>query len=58
MLGWTGVLNYTLEFAQTHVHWEKAMAVHSSALAWKIPWMDEPGGLQSMGSLRVQDATE
>ena len=53
MLGWTGVLNYTLEFAQTHVHWEKAMAVHSSALAWKIPWMDEPGGLQSMGSLGV-----
>ena len=32
---------------------EKAMAPHSSALAWKIPWMEEPGGLQSMGSLRV-----
>ena len=32
---------------------EKAMAAHSSALAWKIPWMEEPGGLQSMGSLRV-----
>ena len=29
------------------------MAPHSSALAWKIPWMGEPGGLQSMGSLRV-----
>ena len=29
------------------------MAPHSSTLAWKIPWMDEPGGLQSMGSLRV-----
>ena len=29
------------------------MATHSSALAWKIPWMEEPGGLQSMGSLRV-----
>ena len=29
------------------------MAPHSSALAWKIPWMEEPGGLQSMGSLRV-----
>ena len=26
---------------------------HSSVLAWKIPWMEEPGGLQSMGSLRV-----
>ena len=27
--------------------------IHSSILAWKIPWMEEPGGLQSMGSLRV-----
>ena len=32
---------------------EKAMAPHSSTLAWKIPWMEEPGGLRSMGSLRV-----
>ena len=32
---------------------EKAMATHSSTLAWKIPQMEEPGGLQSMGSLRV-----
>ena len=32
---------------------EKAMAPHSSTLAWKIPWMDEPGGLQSMGSLEL-----
>ena len=31
----------------------KEMATHSSTLAWKIPWMEEPGGLQSMGSLRV-----
>ena len=30
---------------------EKAMAPHSSTFAWKIPWMEEPGGLQSMGSL-------
>ena len=29
---------------------EKEMATHSSTLAWKIPWMEEPGGLQSMGS--------
>ena len=42
-----------LEFTQTHVHWEKAMAPHSSSLAWKIPWMEEPGRLQSMGLLRV-----
>ena len=32
---------------------EKAMAPHSSALAWKIPWKEKPHGLQSMGSLRV-----
>ena len=32
---------------------EKAMAPHSSTLAWKIPWMEEPGGLQSMGPQRV-----
>ena len=32
---------------------EKSMAPHSSTLAWKIPWMEEPGGLQSMGSLRA-----
>ena len=32
---------------------EKVMATHSSTLAWKIPWMEEPGGLQSMGSHRV-----
>ena len=32
---------------------EKAMAPHSSTLAWQIPWMEEPGRLQSMGLLRV-----
>ena len=32
---------------------EKEMATHSSTLAWKIPWMEEHGGLQSSGSLRV-----
>ena len=31
----------------------KAMATWSSTLAWKIPWMEEPGGQQSMGSLEV-----
>ena len=35
------------------VRTEKAMAPHSSTLAWKIPWMEEPGRLQSMGSLGV-----
>ena len=33
---------------------DKAMAIHSSTLAWKIPWMEEPGRLQSMGSWRVR----
>ena len=33
---------------------EKAMAPHSRTLTWKIPWVEEPGGLQSMGSLGVR----
>ena len=32
---------------------EKEMATHSSILAWRIPWTEEPGGLQSVGSQRV-----
>ena len=39
-LGWEGLL-------------EKEMVPHSSTLAWKIPWMEEPGRAQSMGSQRV-----
>ena len=38
------IYNYLSSF------FEKAMAPHSSTLAWKIPWTEEPGGLQSMGS--------
>ena len=34
-------------------HLEKGMATHSSILAWRIPWTEEPGGLWSMGSQRV-----
>ena len=42
---------FTLTF---HFHaLEKEMATHSSTLAWKIPWAEEPGTLQSMGSLGV-----
>ena len=41
-------------FKHVEVGAEKAMAPHSSTLVWKIPWMEEPGGLQSMGSLRVR----
>ena len=33
---------------------DKEMATHFSTLAWKIPWMEEPGGLQPMGSQRVR----
>ena len=33
---------------------EKEMAIHSSTIAWKIPWTEEPGRLQSMGSQRVR----
>ena len=39
--------------AQLSFRMEKAMATHSSTLAWKTPWLEEPGRLQSMGSLRV-----
>ena len=35
------------------MYMEKEMAIHSNILAWKIPWMEEPGRLQSMGSQRV-----
>ena len=35
---------------------EKEMAIHSSILAWKIPWTEEPGGLQSTGSQRVRQS--
>ena len=33
---------------------EKGMAIHSTVLAWRIPWAEKPGGLQSMGSQRVR----
>ena len=48
--------NKTLLAFGLELHWilEKAMAPHSSTLSWKIPWMEEPGRLQSMGSLRVR----
>ena len=37
---------------------EKGMTTHSNILAWKIPWTEEPGGLQSIGSLRVRSETK
>ena len=47
----TRLSDFSLTF---HFHTlEKEIATRSSVLAWKILWMEEPGGLQSMGSLRV-----
>ena len=48
--------SFTGEFFQTFREdlLEKAMATHSSTLAWKIQWTEEPGRLQSMGSLGVR----
>ena len=43
-------------FSREILHSNRGMSygyIHSGTLAWKIPWMEEPGGLQSMGSLRV-----
>ena len=34
--------------------WERGLATHSHIFAWRIPWTEKPGGLQSMGSLRVR----
>ena len=45
--------NYRTIALISHTSTEKAMATHSSTLAWKIPWMEGPGGLQSMESLGV-----
>ena len=48
----TRLSNFTFTF---HFHaLEKEMVTHSSILAWKIPWMEKPGRLQSMGSQRVR----
>jgi len=50
-------IDSSVPFPRFHIYTlilEKAMATHSSTLAWKIPWTEEPGRLQSMGSLRVR----
>ena len=49
--GWVPVVLLGVTIAAGKL--EKAMATHSSTLAWKIPWTEEPGRLQSMRSLRV-----
>jgi len=55
--GWKSLAGYSpwgcKELDTTEQLTEKAVAPHSSTLAWKIPWTEEPGRLQSMGSLGV-----
>ena len=51
-------INRWKDILRSWVRLEKAMATHPSTLAWKIPWMEEPGRLQSMGSRRVRHDTE
>ena len=55
LTGWTFLGKVMSQLLIYCLGWssEKAMATHSSTLAWKIPWMEEPGRLQSMGLLRV-----
>ena len=45
-----------VQFLGQEIPMEKEMATHSSILAWRIPWTEEPGGLQSMG-LQESDTT-
>ena len=51
---WKIQMNFNFFGLPMYVVLEKAMAPHSSTLAWKIPWMEKPGRLQSLGSLRVR----
>ena len=46
-------LKWLSSSSSSDIKWEKAMTLHSSILAWKIPWTEEPGRLQPMGSLGV-----
>ena len=58
-VGWCALLQGLNPHLLLLLHWQGVylplvpMAPHSSTLAWKIPWTEEPGGLQSMGSFRV-----
>ena len=51
---WKAAVHGVAEGRTLHFHaLEKEMATHSSSLAWRVPWMEEPGGLQSTGSQTV-----
>ena len=45
-----GINMYIYIHTLLYIKLEKKMATHSNVLAWEVPWIDEPGGLQSMGS--------
>ena len=55
---WLRILLAEQEMQVLSLGWEdpleEEMATHSSVLAWEIPWTEEPGGLQSMGSQRIR----
>ena len=52
---WRGVGNRRVDIDQLCLCvFGEGSGTHSTALAWKLPWAEEPGGLQSMGSLRVR----
>ena len=51
---WVIIFGIPKKYLEVTGKMEKAMSTHSSTLAWKIPWMEEPGRLQSMGSRRVR----
>ena len=53
LIDWTELINTLVWLLWQITKTLVAMATHSSTLAWKIPWMEEPGRLQSMGSQRV-----
>ena len=50
---WSDISKYTTCIINKCLRMEKEMSTHSSILAWKIPWAEEPGGLQSIESQRV-----
>ena len=52
IINWCELINYFSNYLPSIYSGLVTMAPHSSTLAWKIPWTEEPGGLQSMGSLR------
>ena len=57
MAQWLRILLPTVEICSWEDPLEKEMTTHSSILAWKIPWKEEPDGLQSLRGLKESDTT-